>query len=138
MRSVKNYIAYRSLNRNKFNLVLTPRRWGLTTYLIKYINTLPESSRIVFCVLDTRSFNHTLITHPNCDIKKFSEGSYLIGRRYDYIICDNFFNGNWIKKLTIIIPTLSCEGKIVLADSCGDIGGDIEYFRNYNKIIKTI
>jgi hypothetical protein len=55
MRSIKEIILSRtgiikSFNDNKFNLILTPRRWGLTTLLIDYINKIPNDKSILFGV----------------------------------------------------------------------------------------
>lgn len=43
MRSIKEIILpktgiIKSFNDNKFNLILTPRQWGLTSLLIDYVN----------------------------------------------------------------------------------------------------
>ena len=48
-----------------------------------------------------------------------------------------FFNGEWIQKLVLMVPVLNSDGKIILADSGRCLGYRMEYFRNYNKIIKT-
>jgi hypothetical protein len=76
------------------------------------------------------------ITHPNCRIQTIHESS-LIGYSFDYIICDNFFNDSWIQKLVLIAPVLKPNGRIILADSGRCLGYQMEYFRNYNVIIKN-
>jgi len=143
MRSIKNITLgnngiIKSLNNNMLNLILTPRQWGLTTLLINYINKIPNDKTILFGVNNSVMVRETnrRITHPNCRIQTIHE-SGLIGRRFDYIICDKFFNENWIQKLVLIAPVLKPNGKIILADSGRYLGYRMEYFRNYNKIIKT-
>jgi hypothetical protein len=138
MRSLKEIVAYRSFNNNKFNLILTPRQWGLTTLLISYINQIPNGKSILFGVSNPTMVIETnrRITHSNCRIQIIHESS-LIGYGFDYIICDNFFNDSWIQKLVLIAPVLNPNGKIILADSGRCLGYQMEYFRNYNKIIKT-
>jgi len=143
MRSIKEIILSRtgiikSFNDNKFNLILTPRRWGLTTLLIDYINKIPNDKSILFGVSNPTMVRETnrRITHPNCRIQTVHESS-LIGYRFDYIICDNFFNDSWIQKLVLIAPVLKPNGRIILADSGRCLGYQMEYFKNYNKIIKT-
>jgi hypothetical protein len=143
MRSIKEIILpkngiIKSFNDNKFNLILTPRRWGLTSLLIDYINKIPNDKSILFGVSNPTMVRETdrRITHPNCRIQTIHQ-SGLIGRSFDYIICDNFFNGEWIQKLVLMVPVLNSDGKIILADSGRCLGYRIEYFRNYNKIIKT-
>lgn len=143
MRSIKEIILpktgiIKSFNDNKFNLILTPRQWGLTSLLIDYINKIPNDKSILFGVENSgmvREYDRR-ITHPNCIIQNIHE-SRLIGRSFDYIICDNFFNGEWIQKLVLMAPVLKTDGKIILADSGRCLGYQMEYFRNYNKIIKT-
>jgi hypothetical protein len=143
MRSIKEIILpkngiIKSFNDNKFNLILTPRRWGLTSLLIDYINKIPNDKSILFGVENSgmvREYDRR-ITHPNCRIQTIHQ-SGLISRSFDYIICDNFFNGEWIQKLVLMVPVLKTDGKIILADSGRCLGYRIEYFRNYNKIIKT-
>jgi hypothetical protein len=143
MRSLKEIILpktgiIKSFNDNKFNLILTPRQWGLTTLLINYINQIPNDKSILFGVTNSTMVRETnrRITHPNCRIQTIHESS-LIGYSFDYIICDNFFNDSWIQKLVLIAPVLKTDGKIILADSGRYLGYQMEYFRNYNKIIKT-
>jgi len=144
MRSIKEIISpkndiIRSFNDNKYNLILTPRQWGLTTLLINYINKIPNDKTILFGVLNSVMVIDVdrRITHPNCRIQTIHE-SGLIGRSFDYIICDNFFNGEWIQKLVVMSPVLKPNGKIILADSGRFYGLGVEqYFINYNKIIKT-
>ena len=143
MRSIKeitlgNNGIIRSLNNNNFNLILTPRQWGLTTLLINYINQIPNDKSILFGVTNSTMVRETnrRITHSNCRIQTIHESS-LIGYSFDYIICDNFFNDSWIQKLVLIAPVLKPNGKIILADSGRYLGYQMEYFRNYNKIIKT-
>lgn len=143
MRSIKEIILpktgiIKSFNDNKFNLILTPRQWGLTSLLIDYINKIPNDKSILFGVENSDMVRETnrRITHPNCRIQTIHE-SGLIGRSFDYIICDNFFNSEWIQKLVLIAPVLKTDGKIILADSGRYLGYQMEYFRNYNKIIKT-
>ena len=144
MRSIKEIISpkndiIRSFNDNKYNLILTPRQWGLTTLLINYINKIPNDKTILFGVLNSVMVIDVdrRITHPNCRIQTIHE-SGLIGRSFDYIICDNFFNGEWIQKLVVMSPVLKPNGKIILADSGAILCWEEEqYFRNYNKIIKT-
>jgi len=143
MRSINEIILSRtgiikSFNNNKFNLIITPRQWGLTTLLINYINQIPNDKLILFGVSNptmVRESNRR-ITQPNCRIQTIHESS-LIGYSFDYIICDNFFNDSWIQKLVLIAPVLKPNGKIILADSGRYLGYQMEYFRNYNKIIKT-
>jgi hypothetical protein len=144
MRSVKEIVKYKnsvikSINNNKFNLILTPRQWGLTTLLISYINQIPNDKSILFGVSNPTMVIETnrRITHSNCRIQTIHESS-LIGYSFDYIICDNFFNDSWIQKLVLISPVLKPNGKIILADSGRFYGLGVEqYFINYNKIIKT-
>lgn len=143
MRSIKEIILsktgiIKSFNDNKFNLILTPRQWGLTSLLIDYINKIPNDKSILFGVENSDMVRETnrRITHPNCRIQTIHE-SGLMGRSFDYIICDNFFNSEWIQKLVLIAPVLKTDGKIILADSGRYLGYQMEYFRNYNKIIKT-
>jgi hypothetical protein len=143
MRSLKEIVSYknsviRSFNNNKFNLILTPRQWGLTTILINYINQIPNDKSILFGVTNSTMVIETnrRITHPNCRIQTIHESS-LIGYSFDYIICDNFFNDSWIQKLVLIAPVLKTDGKIILADSGRYLGYQMEYFRNYNVIIKN-
>jgi hypothetical protein len=144
MRSVKEIVKYKnsvikSINNNKFNLILTPRQWGLTTLLINYINQIPNDKSILFGVTNSTMVRETnrRITHSNCRIQTIHESS-LIGYSFDYIICDNFFNDSWIQKLVLISPVLKPNGKIILADSGRFYGLGVEqYFINYNKIIKT-
>ena len=143
MRSLKEIILpktgiIKSFNDNKFNLILTPRQWGLTSLLIDYINKIPNDKSILFGVENSGMVRETnrRITHPNCRIQTIHE-SGLMGRSFDYIICDNFFNGEWIQKLVLMAPVLKTDGKIILADSGRYLGYQMEYFRNYNKIIKT-
>jgi len=143
MRSLKEIVSYknsviRSFNNNKFNLILTPRQWGLTTLLINYINQIPNDKSILFGVTNSTMVRETnrRITHPNCRIQTIHESS-LIGYSFDYIICDNFFNDSWIQKLVLIAPVSKPNGRIILADSGRCLGYQMEYFRNYNKIIKT-
>ena len=143
MRSIKEIILpkngiIKSFNDNKLNLILTPRRWGLTSLLIDYINKIPNDKSILFGVENPTMVRETnrRITHPNCRIQTIHQ-SGLIGRSFDYIICDNFFNGEWIQKLVLMAPVLKTDGKIILADSGRCLGYRMEYFRNYNKIIKT-
>jgi len=143
MRSIKEIILPRagiikSFNDNKFNLILTPRRWGLTTLLIDYINKIPNDKSILFGVSNPTMVRETdrRITHPNCRIQTIHQ-SGLTGRSFDYIICDNFFNGEWIQKLVLMVPVLNSDGKIILADSGVNLGGRMIYFERYNKIIKT-
>ena len=143
MRSLKEIVSYknsviRSFNNNKFNLILTPRQWGLTTLLISYINQIPNDKSILFVVSNPTMVRETnrRITHSNCRIQTIHESS-LIGYRFDYIICDNFFNNSWIQKLVLIAPVLNPNGKIILADSGRCLGYQMGYFINYNKIIKT-
>jgi hypothetical protein len=143
MRSIKEIILpkngiIKSFNDNKFNLILTPRRWGLTSLLIDYINKIPNDKSILFGVWNSNMVRETnrRITHPNCRIQTIHESS-LIGYSFDYIICDNFFNDSWIQKLVLIAPVLKPNGRIILADSGRCLGYQMEYFRNYNKIIKT-
>jgi hypothetical protein len=143
MRSLKEIVTYknsviRSFNNNKFNLILTPRQWGLTTLLISYINQIPNDKSILFGVSNPTMVIETnrRITHSNCRIQTIHESS-LIGYSFDYIICDNFFNDSWIQKLVLIAPVLNPNGKIILADSGTFLCWEEEqYFRNYNKIIK--
>ena len=142
MKSVKEFLIYRNsiikrINNNKYNLIITPRQWGLTTFFIKYINQIPNDKSILFGVNDTNTirFYGDKITHTNCKIKRINETS-LIGCKFDYIICDNFFDNEWIKKLVLISPTLATNGKIILGDTDKELGDDIHYFINYNKIIK--
>ena len=102
MRSVKELRVdkssiIRSINENKFNLIVTPRQWGLTTLLINYINqNIPHDKSILFGVVNSHvSRNIQLkITHPNCRVQVIHE-SRLISKSFDYIICDNFFYGSW-------------------------------------------
>ena len=143
MRSIKEIILpkngiIKSFNDNKFNLILTPRRWGLTSLLIDYINKIPNDKSILFGVENSDMVRETnrRITHPNCRIQTIHE-SGLIGCSFDYIICDNFFNDSWFQKLVLIAPVLKTDGKIILADSGRYLGYQREYFVNYNKIIKT-
>lgn len=143
MRSIKeitlgNNGIIRSLNNNNFNLILTPRQWGLTTLLINYINQIPNDKSILFGVTNSTMVRETnrRITHSNCRIQTIHESS-LIGYSFDYIICDNFFNDSWIQKLVLIAPVLKPNGKIILADSGRYLGYQMEYFRNYNVIIKN-
>jgi hypothetical protein len=143
MRSINEIILSRtgiikSFNNNKFNLILTPRQWGLTTLLINYINQIPNDKSILFGVTNSTMVRETnrRITHPNCRIQTIHE-SGLMGRSFDYIICDNFFNSEWIQKLVLMAPVLKTDGKIILADSGRYLGYQMEYFINYNKIIKT-
>ena len=143
MRSIKNITLgnngiIRSLNNNNFNLILTPRQWGLTTLLIDYINQIPNDKSILFGVAnsDMISYVHRRITHPKCRIQAVYN-SGLVGSRFDYIICDNFFDDKWIKKLVLIAPVLKEDGKIILADSGKTLEDEIPHFINYNKIIKT-
>jgi hypothetical protein len=143
MRSLKEIILpktgiIKSFNDNKFNLILTPRQWGLTTLLISYINQIPNDKSILFGVTNSTMVRETnrRITHSNCRIQTIHESS-LIGYSFDYIICDNFFNDSWIQKLVLIAPVLKTDGKIILADSGRYLGYQMEYFINYNKIIKT-
>lgn len=146
MRSVKEIKFFnhssiiRSFNENKFNLIVTPRQWGLTTLLINYINQIPNDKTILFGVWNLNMIIRCgrKITHPNCKIQTISEAK-LIGRSFDYIICDNFFDREWISKLVLISPVLNTDGKLILADSGRGLDRRImiEYFRNYNKIIKT-
>jgi hypothetical protein len=143
MRSIKEIILpktgiIKSFNDNKFNLILTPRQWGLTSLLIDYINKIPNDKSILFGVENSGMVRETnrRITHPNCRIQTIHQ-SGLIGRSFDYIICDNFFNGEWIQKLVLIAPVLKTDGKIILADSGRYLGYQMEYFRNYNVIIKN-
>lgn len=142
MRSVKDIILSKngiinSFNRNKYNLIITPRRWGLTSLLIDYINKIPNDKSILFGVENpttVREANRRII-HPNCRSQTIHQ-SGLIGKGFDYIICDNFFNGEWIQKLVLMSPVLKTNGKIILADSGRCLGCRMEYFINYNKIIK--
>ena len=143
MRSIKEIILpktgiIKSFNDNKFNLILTPIQWGLTSLLIDYINKIPNDKSILFGVWNSNMVRETnrRITHPNCRIQTIHESS-LIGYSFDYIICDNFFNDSWIQKLVLIAPVLKTDGKIILADSGRYLGYQMEYFINYNKIIKT-
>lgn len=142
MRKIKDvykfYYIEKSINENRFNLILTPRGWGLTTFLINYINQIPNNKTVLFDVV-TQSMNNSIknrITHPNCVVNIINENK-MVGRSFDYIICDNFFYGSWIKKLTLISPSLKVDGKIILGDSDMMISSDLLYFINYNKIIKT-
>lgn len=143
MRSINELLVsktsiIKSFNKNKFNLILTPRQWGLTTLLINYINQIPNDKSILFGVTNSTMVRNSdgRITHPKCKIQNIHE-SVLIGCRFDYIICDNFFNDSWLKKIMLIAPVLKTDGKIILADSGRYLGYQIDYFRNYNKIIKT-
>ena len=143
MRSIKEIILpktgiIKSFNDNKFNLILTPIQWGLTSLLIDYINKIPNDKSILFGVENSGMVRETnrRITHPNCRIQTIHE-SGLMGRSFDYIICDNFFNSEWIQKLVLMAPVLKTDGKIILADSGRYLGYQMEYFINYNKIIKT-
>lgn len=143
MRSIKEIILpktgiIKSFNDNKFNLILTPKQWGLTSLLIDYINKIPNDKSILFGVENSDMVRETnrRITHPNCIIQTIHE-SRLVGYRFDYIICDNFFNDSWFQKLVLIAPVLKTDGKIILADSGRYLGYQREYFVNYNKIIKT-
>ena len=142
MRSIKEVLSkngiIRSFNDNKFNLILTPRKWGLTTLLINYINQIPNDKTILFGVSNLVMVRYVdrRITHPNCRIQTIHESS-LIGYSFDYIICDNFFNDSWIQKLVLIAPVLKPNGRIILADSGRYLGYQMEYFRNYNVIIKN-
>jgi len=143
MRSIKNITLgnngiIKSLNNNNFNLILTPRQWGLTTLLIDYINQIPNDKSILFGVGNSDMINYVqrVITHPKCRIQViYSSG--LVGRSFDYIVCDNFFDDKWIKKLVLIAPVLKEDGKIILADSGKTLEDEIPHFVNYNKIIKT-
>lgn len=146
MRSIKNIELFnskrsiiRSFNDNKFNLILTPRQWGLTTLLIDYINQIPHDKTIFFALSNPAVIRDITmrITHPDCWVQSIKESS-VVGRRFDYIICDNFFNGSWLKNLILLAPSLKEDGKIILADSGRYLGDHIiEHFREYNKIIKT-
>jgi hypothetical protein len=143
MRSIKEIISpkndiIRSFNDNKYNLILTPRQWGLTTLLINYINKIPNDKTILFGVSNLVMVRYVdrRITHPNCRIQTIHE-SGLFDRSFDYIICDNFFSDSWIHKLVVMSSTLKTDGKIILADSGTFLCWEEEqYFRNYNKIIK--
>ena len=143
MRSINEIILSRtgiikSFNNNKFNLILTPRQWGLTTLLINYINQIPNDKSILFGVTNSTMVRETnrRITHSNCRIQTIHE-SGLFDRSFDYIICDNFFSDSWIHKLVVMSSTLKTDGKIILADSGTFLCWEEEqYFRNYNKIIK--
>lgn len=144
MRSIKEltlnttHSIFKSLNNNRFNLILTPRQWGLTTLLINYINQIPHDKSVLFGVANSGLVRDVKqkITHPNCRIQAIHE-SGLIGYSFDYIICDNIFNNAWIQKLVLIAPVLKNDGKIILADTGQFHSSDLLYFRNYNKIIKT-
>lgn len=134
----KNTIV-RSLNDNKYNLIITRRGWGLTTLLINYINKIPHDKKVFFGVSNSNMVrsNISKITHPNCKIQKIHHNSF-IGCSFDYIICDNFFDGNWIQKLVLISPVLTHDGKIILAYTNEQFEtSNLLYFANYNKIIKT-
>lgn len=140
MRSIKNLNTTISLNKNRLNLIIAPRGWGLTTFLINYINKIPNDKTILFGVMNFEKVRDCSgkITHPNCRIQTIHERG-LIGCRFDYIICDNFFENEWIKKLSLMEPTLNIGGKIILADSGEFLSQKtIHYFRNYNVIIKTM
>ena len=141
MRSIKNLNTIISLNKYKYNLILTPRGWGLTTFLIEYINKIPNDKKILFGVDNSQitSMIKDKITQQNCVVQTIHKTG-LCGKRFDYIICDNFFKNHWLQKLILLGPTLKYDGKIILADS--DLNQDTlsyryEYFVNYNKIIKT-
>lgn len=150
MRSIKNIELFnsnrsikRSFNNNQFNLILTPRRWGLTTLLIDYVNEIQSDKSILFnvansiMVRDVERGVERRITNRRCMVKTISETSS-IGYRYDYIICDNFFNQDWLKNMILLAPILNTDGKIILADSGKYLGENVMgHFRNYNKIIKT-
>jgi hypothetical protein len=143
MRSIKNITLgnngiIKSLNDNTLNLILTPRQWGLTTLLIDYINQIPNDKSILFGVANSGmiSYVHRRITHPKCRIQDVYNFG-LVGNGFDYIICDNFFDDKWIKKLVLIAPVLKEDGKIILADSGKTLEDEIPHFVNYNKIIKT-
>jgi len=146
MRSIKNIELFnskrsiiRSFNDNKFNLILTPRQWGLTTLLIDYVNEIQSDKSILFNVANSIMVRDVerRITNRRCMVKTISETSS-IGYRYDYIICDNFFNQDWLKNIILLAPSLKEDGKIILADSGRYLGDHIiEHFREYNKIIKT-
>jgi hypothetical protein len=142
MRSIKNIIPskngiIRSFNDNKFNLILTPRQWGLTSLLIDYINKIPNDKSVLYITMGlySDSPNHRRITHTNCKKQMFNPNK-LIGCCFDYIICDNFFEANWVGKLIEISPVLKPNSKIILADTGKSLGEQMEYFRNYNIIIK--
>lgn len=146
MRSIKNLKFYltktgiiKSFNDNKFNLILTQRQWGLTSLLIKYVNQIPDDKTIFFGVKNINIVRDIKrkINHPYCRIQTVQETN-LIGRGFDYIICDNFFDESWMRKIILLAPTLKDNGKIILADSGRGLGYQMEYFRNYNIINKMI
>lgn len=136
--NVSNRRIFKSFGENKFNLIITPRKWGLTSLLINYVNRLPKDKKIFFNVAHFTSIRSIKekITHPNCQVKTVTETS-LIGYKYDYIICDNFFQDEWIKKITLLWPTMVPDGKMIVGDTNIEYlrDGHAQFFNRYNKII---
>ena len=146
MRKIKDINLYltnksivNSFNNNPRNLILTNRGWGLTTLLIDYVNSIPNTYQVFLCVRNNYNIAilNSRITHLNCFISPIDE-TKLISKSFDYIICDDFFCGNWFRNLLTIQPNLKQGGKIIIGDTGAKLTEDDIHnvFRNYNKILK--
>jgi len=146
MRKIKDislHITKRSIinsfNSNRRNLILTNRGWGLTTLLINYVNSIPNNYKVFLAIRNNYNLTNLVsrITHLNCFISPIDEIK-LIGKSFDYIICDDFFCDNWFRNLFTIQPNLKQGGKIIIGDTGSKLTEDDIHnvFRNYNKILK--
>lgn len=118
-----------NLIKRGLNTILTDRGKGLTTFLIEYVNSLPEDKRIMFMTLHSelaRSVKYR-VTHPNCEVRLLHEYAF-IGRQNDYIICDNFFKTeSWFHCVLAGNVSLSPNGIMIMGESDED-----NYLNNNN------
>jgi hypothetical protein len=131
-----NYIID-TINKDRFNVLMVKKKFRLDKLIIHYINTLPHDKNVLLGVInyDIIRYYRREITHPKCLITTILETN-IRGKSFDYLIFDDFFVSDWLKKFIIIAPTMRFNtGRILLTDT-GSVSNEVldYYLREYKKI----